>query len=214
MSDYLPKDATIEQACKWLEARTGETWILARLLACHLTPYFWLDYTPEWPATFDDRIEGYQTKMLFQGDMTRLESDGVDALVNMFAAHDGELTTSTPAMRVPLSDLRFKRECIKEIAEIITSEKQANTEPRAATVMAPVLSVGELPQWKMRIQIEATAHMKRLRASGANPTVHSILDWMVTWCRNNDVKTSGGIYPAAGYLRTHVLAGKHWIPPR
>lgn len=67
--------------------------------------------------------------------------------------------------------------------------------------------------WKSKIQIEAASHMKTLRKSGASPTVHSILDRMVDWCRNNDVKTNGGIYPSSGYLRTHVLGGKHWTPP-
>jgi len=68
--------------------------------------------------------------------------------------------------------------------------------------------------WKMRIQVEAASRMKRLRASGASPTTHSILDDMATWCRANDVKTDNGIYPSSGYLRTHVLGGKHWKPPQ
>lgn len=67
--------------------------------------------------------------------------------------------------------------------------------------------------WKMKVQIEAAAHFKVLRKSGASPTVHSILDKMVAWCRTNDVKTDSGIYPSSGYLRTHVLGGKHWSPP-
>ena len=149
MSDYLPKDATIEQACKWLEARTGETWILARLLEYHLRPHFWLDYTPGHPDIFGDRIEGYQTEMLFQGDMTRLESDGADALVNWFVNHDGRATSATPAMRISLSDLRFKRDCIEEVAEISTNvDKQANTEPalvvQSSTIEPPPLTTGDV----------------------------------------------------------------------
>ena len=50
--DYLPKDATIEEACNWLQAKTGQTWVLARLLECHLTPHFWLDYKPGYPAIY------------------------------------------------------------------------------------------------------------------------------------------------------------------
>lgn len=92
---------------------------------------------------------------------------------------------------------------------------------------APVLAVGAsagvepasdgpakpLPNWKMRIQIEATELVKRLRKSGAQPTKHSILEPMVTWCRENNVKTDGGIFPSEGYLRTHVLGGKYWDVP-
>lgn len=67
--------------------------------------------------------------------------------------------------------------------------------------------------WKMRVQAQAAARILRLRSVGANPTVHSILDDMAKWCREKDVKTNGGIFPSSGYLRTHVLGGKHWTPP-
>jgi hypothetical protein len=70
-----------------------------------------------------------------------------------------------------------------------------------------------VPNWKMLIQAEATAYCLRLRKAGANPTKNSILEPMVNWCRDNNVKTDGGIYPSDGYLRTHVLGGKHWDVP-
>lgn len=69
------------------------------------------------------------------------------------------------------------------------------------------------PNWKMRIQSEATALCLRLRKSGANPTRRSILGPMAEWCVKNKVKTDGNIIPSAGYLRTHVLGGKHWDVP-
>ena len=131
--DYLPKDATIEEACNWLQAKTGQTWVLARLLECHLRPHFWLDYKPGYPAIYGNKIEGYQTRMMFQGDLCRLESDRGDALVNIFTAHDGTLVKVQPALRVPLSELKFKRESVERVAEIINKAAQ----PQAATP-APV----------------------------------------------------------------------------
>ena len=131
--DYLPKDATIEEACNWLQAKTGQTWVLARLLECHLTPHFWLDYKPGYPAIYGNKIEGYQTRMMFQGDLCRLESDRGDALVNIFTAHDGTLVKVQPALRVPLSELKFKRDSVERVAEIINKAAQ----PQAATP-APV----------------------------------------------------------------------------
>ncbi len=131
--DYLPKDATIEEACNWLQAKTGQTWVLARLLECHLTPHFWLDYKPGYPAIYGNKIEGYQTRMMFQGDLCRLESDRGDALVNIFTAHDGTLVKVQPALRVPLSELKFKRESVERVAEIINKAAR----PQAATP-APV----------------------------------------------------------------------------
>lgn len=73
---------------------------------------------------------------------------------------------------------------------------------------------GQLEHWKMRVQAEATTRFKRLRAAGASPTVNSIKDDLAKWCRDNDVKTSGHVFPSSNYLRTHVLSRKHWSPPR
>lgn len=96
----------------------------------------------------------------------------------------------------------------------------ANTQPPSATSSTVPMAVGESgdggaisTNWKTRIQTEAASLITRLRASGASPTPYSILDDMVIWSRTNDVKTNSGIYPSAGYLRTHVLGGKHWTPP-
>jgi len=82
---------------------------LPRLLECHLTPYFWNDYKPGYPAIYGERREGYQTHMIFQGDRTRLESDGGVALVTMLTAHDDSLIKIEPGWPLPLSALRFKR---------------------------------------------------------------------------------------------------------
>jgi hypothetical protein len=68
--------------------------------------------------------------------------------------------------------------------------------------------------WKMQIQTEAFRLFKTLRATGASPTVHSILPTIASWCRTHNVKTDGGIFPSEGYLRTHVLGGRHWSPPQ
>ena len=95
-----------------------------------------------------------------------------------------------------------------ELCDPAANPSQAGVGP------APEVPVVEVLHWKMRIQTQAATHMKMLRASNANPTISSILDYMVRWCRENDVKTVSGIFPSAGYLRTHVLGGKHWTPPR
>lgn len=141
--DYLPKDATIEEACNWLQAKTGQTWVLPRLLECHLTPHFWLDYKPGYPTIYGDRIEGYQTRMIFQGDLCRLESDRGDALVNMFTAHDGTLVKVQPGLRVPLSELKFKRESVERVAEIIN--KTAPTQSAATPAPVEADSASDAP---------------------------------------------------------------------
>lgn len=129
--DYLPKLATIEQACAWLHAKTGQTWMLARLLECHLTPHFWVDHKPGYPQLFGHHTEGYLTRMVFQGDLTRMEADGTEAVVQMFTAYDETIVKVEPAWRFPLSELRFRREAVEQVAEIINGALpgQATTSP-------------------------------------------------------------------------------------
>ena len=83
----------------------------------------------------------------------------------------------------------------------------------AASEVAEVALVKPLPNWKMQVQAQAALHWKTLRATGANPTVGGIVDSIATWCRANNIKSSSGIFPNGNYLRTHVLAKKHWTPP-
>jgi len=103
--------------------------------------------------------------------------------------------------------------------ELLTLIQPAPAQATATPAPAESASDGPataVPNWKMRVQTEATELFIRLLASGANPTPHSILDSMVTWCCNNEIKTdgkNGGINPSKGYLRTHVLGGRHWTPP-
>ena len=343
--DYLREHATTIEACNWLAAKTGKTWMLARLLENGLMPWFWFDYSPRCAPLFGNRREGYLAPMIFAGDTQRLKADGADVLITLTHSHDGVVSAVEPGVRLALADLRFKRDDVERVAEIINGtmpvptqspktpapvvarevrsgnvltlpnghthvlaeelpllianaqwpddgtdeegweinhascEDNSETEikqaiqsgalpvkkpstfapltyrkgnawktglvtvtdlqiflaergmtlsiagalkPQAATTsaahaVAAGVSSGVRPastNWKMKVQAEAASRFKRLRASGASPTTHSILDDMVIWCRDNDVKTDGGIYPKAGYLRTHVLGGKHWTPPK
>lgn len=169
--DYLPKDATIEEACNWLQAKTGQQWVLARLLECNLRPHFWLDYKPGYPAIYGDRIEGYQTRMMFHGDLCRLESDRGDALVNMFTAHDGTLVKAEPGLRVPLSELKFKRESVERVAEIINKTTPAQSSAAHSSVVAESASNDTTPDPERRLN--------RLRALGGNVTLKRG-EWKIT----------------------------------
>jgi len=201
LTDYLPKDATIEQACNWLQTKTGETWLLPRLLECHLTPYFWLDYKPGYPTVYGERIEGYQTRMMFQGDLCRLESDGADALVNMFAAHDGSLVKIEPGMRVPLSDLRFKRDRVERVAEIINGQKAAPAQ--TATTPAPVSDV----EWVQLAQTKAREYIKQQRDRNLYPSQEAIGDRIATEFRKAGIVGIDGKPLKGSYIKRHALKG-------
>lgn len=91
----------------------------------------------------------------------------------------------------------------------------------ATSTLAPIADgklgkpnkVKAVTNWKMQIQIEATEVCKSLRKSGANPSKASLAEPMAKWCRDNNIKTNGGIFPSPGYIKTSVLGGKHWELP-
>ena len=197
MTDYLPKDATSEQACAWLQAKTGQTWILPRLLECGLTPHFWLDYKPGYPAIFSDRFEGYQTRMMFQGDLCRLESDGNTALVTMFAAHDGSPVKIEPGLRVPLSELRFKRDEIKATAEIVNSTAPAKDTP------APVAD----DAWKTKAQNRAREIVKDAKARDRYPSQENLGDLIAAEFRKAGIVGTDRKPLTGSTIKRHALKG-------
>ena len=203
--DYLPKDATIEEACNWLQAKTGQTWVLARLLECHLTPHFWLDYKPGYPAIYGNKIEGYQTRMMFQGDLCRLESDRGDALVNMFTAHDGTLVKVQPGLRVPLSELKFKRESVERVAEIINKTAPTQSAATPAPVVAESADDGEA--WKAKARERADEIIKRQRAKDLHPSQEDIADEIAREFRADGVMGAGGKPLTGAYIKRHALKG-------
>jgi hypothetical protein len=88
--------------------------------------------------------------------------------------------------------------------------KLPTLKPKRVRVKKPVL---QTKNWKLKVQAQATKLIRTLRKSGANPTVHSILKDIHTWCVQNNVRTTQGLIPSEGYIRTHALGGKHWSPP-
>jgi len=150
--DYLPKMASIAETCEWLHKQTGQKWVLQRLMEHGLRPYFWLDYSAGAPfEIFGDRKEGYLASMAFAGDTHRLEIDATDALVTMSFTHDGKVFKTEPGIRVPLSDLRFKREEIERAGEITNTSKQA--QPQAASAKA-----GTAQRWTPEFTSEVRAY--------------------------------------------------------
>lgn len=116
MTNYLPKHATVPEACEWLAHETGEPWTLARLLEHSLTPRLWLDYEPSFPEIFGDRLEGFITPMLFHGDVVRLAAGGDGVLLTMIRTPDKGIIRVMPGYRAEIDDLRFLRDDITRLA--------------------------------------------------------------------------------------------------
>jgi hypothetical protein len=88
--------------------------------------------------------------------------------------------------------------------------KLPTMKPKRIRVKKPAVQTNN---WKLKVQAQASKLIRALRKTGANPTVHSILKDIHTWCVQNNVRTTRGVIPSPGYIRTHALGGKHWSPP-
>jgi hypothetical protein len=124
-------------------------------------------------------------------------------------SHDAETTAriKDPSQATPLVTLQ-------EFNEWATS---SGIKLKLPTIKPKRIRVKKQPiqttNWKLRVQAQATKHILALRKGGSNPTVHSILKDIHTWCVQNNVKTTRGGIPSEGYLRTHALGGRYWSPP-
>jgi hypothetical protein len=136
MNFDLPTHATADETCAWLSEQTGREWTLARLLECHLQPWFWLDYTDATAALFGGRTEGYLAPMCFSGDLARLQAHRADALVTVTRSRESEtLVRFTPGIAVDVSELRFLREDVKALARDLSAatplpDKSHGTQPK------------------------------------------------------------------------------------
>lgn len=109
-----------------------------------------------------------------------------------------------PLARKEFSELERK---YLELRGDVVSKSQAAT-VRSTTVPAK-------PDGRAQIQAEAFEHWIRLKASGANPSVHSICDSIAKWCADNNITTHTGVTPMAGTIRNTILGGSSgWQPPK
>jgi len=108
-----------------------------------------------------------------------------------------------PAAKLALAEIEAK---VKEL--------RGDFYPEASAGAAVNVDTNTKPDGRMLIQQEAYEHWIRLKASGANPSVHSICQHMAKWCGDNNVTTHTGTTPRAGTIRNAILGGSSgWEPP-
>jgi hypothetical protein len=123
-------------------------------------------------------------------------------------------TVQRAAVQTPLNPSQLKDVCVEPVevnALLASSGYRVIWSPKAKRISrktpAPQIS------WKLRVQQQATIECLRLYALGANPSISDLANSMAKWCVKNKVVAERGIPPLAGYIRVHVLAGKHWTKP-
>ena len=128
----------------------------------------------------------------------------------------GELNSRDPQTTARITDLSkatplvIPQDFNTWVANTGMTLKLPAINPKRVRVKKPAVQTNN---WKMRIQTQATSQFLALRKGGANPTVHSIINDIHAWCVQNNVRAPRGGIPRPGYIRTHVLGGKHWTPP-
>ena len=150
--------------------------------------------------------------------LNNLNDDATTAILNMAqkAILAGELSSYDALTTARISDttkatpLVIPQEFKDWLAIRGITLKLPTLRPKRARVKKQVIQTNN---WKMRIQTQAASHILALRKGGANPTVHSIINDIHAWCVQNNVRAPRGGIPRPGYIRTHVLGGKHWAPP-
>ncbi len=149
--------------------------------------------------------------------LNNLNDDATTAILNMArkAILAGELnsydalTTARTSDTAKATPLVIPQE-FKDWLAIRGITLKLTLRPKRARAKKQVIQTNN---WKMQIQTQATSHILALRKGGANPTVHSIINDIHAWCVQNNVRAPRGGIPRPGYIRTHVLGGKHWTPP-
>lgn len=68
--------------------------------------------------------------------------------------------------------------------------------------------------WKNLVRAEAYDEWVRIIANNGTATLENVAKHLADWCVRNGVKANGGKSPRMGYIKTHVIDGKHWEAPR
>ena len=103
-------------------------------------------------------------------------------------------------MRVPLSELKFKRESVERVAEIINKAAQPQALPVAD-------SADDGEAWKAKARERADEIIKRQRAKDLHPSQEDIADEIAREFRADGVMGAGGKPLTGAYIKRHALKG-------
>lgn len=213
MSNYIPKLATIAETCEWLTAETGEQWSLPRLLEVALQPWAWLDYSPEHPAIFGDRYEGFLAPFVFVGDAFRLEADRESALMTMTRTPDDKLLRITPGLRIALDELRFKREDVTQLAAGLRNLGPAAPSETAAAPLEKAREAdkaGTGHDWKEAARAIASEYLTKHKAMDLHPSLNDASEHVAREMRTAKIYGPQGKPLSHGTIKREALQGDWW----
>jgi len=161
---------------------------------------------------------------------TELENAIHSGVLNSFFGYSGTTPPYTRHEYVHMEDFKlFFQSLNAEVGKaavvpakagkaVSTSQQQINANQHDQLNL-PVPAVGtpsdQIPttNWILKVQAEAAQRWKGLKELNCNPTRHNIKDDLAKWCKNNNVKTSSGIFPSGEYIYRHVIGSAKWKHP-
>lgn len=108
-------------------------------------------------------------------------------------------------------------------AQLIEHYQTPMTAPATDTATpAPVVTDGVLgtpapepvADWRNSVRAEAWEQWVKTLAENGTPNLENVAKHLATWCVTNKINGNLGKPPKAGYIKTHVICGRYWAPPR
>jgi hypothetical protein len=148
-----------------------------------------------------------------EGDIDALLSDLQEAKSSYQAWETANHQGVPSEIKLRNKELRAAKQALAEI-EAKVSELRGDNYPAPSKGASVSGKSNAKPDGRMLIQQAAYEHWIRLKATGANPSIHSICPQMAKWCADNGVTTRSGTTPTAGTIRNSILGGSSgWEPP-
>jgi hypothetical protein len=153
------------------------------------------------------------TEQMSEKEIDALLSDLADAKTNHQAWETANHSGVPSEIKLRNKELPVAKQVLADL-ETKISKLRGDIFPEPSAGPAVNANTKAKLDGRMLIQQEASEHWIRLKASGANPSVHSICDHMARWCADQHVTTHTGTTPTAGTIRNTILAGSSgWEPP-
>lgn len=221
MKPHVPRWATPEESANYLGGITGEQWPLTRLLEAMPKPSVWIEYSEHAPQElFMGRTEGFCAPMTFAGDMHRLQHTRTVGLT-MAQRPDGQIVRFSKMIEFELSDLRFSRDDLLRVADLVgqepASQPATRTEPAALfDPVAPSTLEKMFPdggQWANHAERAARNGLSAAREGRGRFNPYLAAEWWVSnqapdgWDRARCLRVLANNLPDRSRDEKHLLTG-------
>jgi hypothetical protein len=189
-------DLTEQESCLWLAIPRIRV-VDAAFILCKRLPPDGVEFT-----------EPYEDDLLFK--MASHIHQQLKASANLETITQHQFRTLAAALDVNIESVAGTKPAVQD-------KKDYTKGHVAAPAVAEGASNGAKPSeidWRNLVRSEAWEHWVKIIAENGSATLENVSLHLAKWCVTNNVKGDHGNFPQASYLKTHVISGKYWAPPR